>query len=130
MTLDQAIDRYTNNAEYERRNGNLQGCLEFKQLSEWLKDYKRLLDQEPFINKPCISTGLCHEDKVKLLDEIRAKIENINLNEVKDTDISIRLQAAFICRHYNGNCKHCLIKGICTDDKKVYEYLMTESEEV
>lgn len=47
MTLGQAIDRYTNNAEYERRNGSLQGCMEFRQLAEWLKDYKQLLEQEP-----------------------------------------------------------------------------------
>ena len=47
MTLEQAIDRYTNNAEYERTHGNLQGYLEFKQLAEWLKDYKRLLEQQP-----------------------------------------------------------------------------------
>jgi hypothetical protein len=47
MTLDQAIDRYTNNAEYERIHGSLQGCLDFKQLAEWLKDYKRLLEQQP-----------------------------------------------------------------------------------
>ncbi len=47
MTLEQAIDRYTNNAEYERIHGSLQGCLDFRQLAEWLKDYKRLLEQQP-----------------------------------------------------------------------------------
>lgn len=47
MNLDEAIDRYTNNAEYERTHGSLHGCLEFKQLAEWLKDYKRLLEQQP-----------------------------------------------------------------------------------
>ena len=47
MTLDEVIERYTRNAEYERTHGNLQGCLEFRQLAEWLKDYKRLLEQEP-----------------------------------------------------------------------------------
>ena len=47
MTLDEMIERYTRNAEYERTHGNLQGCLEFRQLAEWLKDYKRLLEQEP-----------------------------------------------------------------------------------
>jgi len=31
MTLEQAIDRYSNNAEYERRNGSLHGCMEFRQ---------------------------------------------------------------------------------------------------
>ena len=43
MTLDEAIARYKSNAEYERRNGNLQGYLEFKQLVDWLEDYKDLL---------------------------------------------------------------------------------------
>lgn len=30
--------------------------------------------QEPFINKPCVSIGVCDEDKVKVLDKIRAEI--------------------------------------------------------
>lgn len=47
MTLDETIERFTSNAEYERTHGNLQGCLEFRQLVEWLKDYKRLKEQEP-----------------------------------------------------------------------------------
>ena len=33
-TLDEVIKRYTNNAEFERRNGDLQGYLEFRQLAE------------------------------------------------------------------------------------------------
>lgn len=40
MTLDEAIKRYTDNAEYERTHGNLQGCLEFRQLAGWLKELK------------------------------------------------------------------------------------------
>ncbi len=40
MKLDEAITRYKNNAEYERTHGNLQGCLEFRQLAEWLKELK------------------------------------------------------------------------------------------
>lgn len=51
MTLDETIERYTNNAEYERTHGNLQGCLEFRQLAEWLRDYKRLKAQEPVLDK-------------------------------------------------------------------------------
>ncbi len=47
MTLDEAIKIYASNAEYERTHGNLQGCLDFRQLAEWLKDYKRLIEQEP-----------------------------------------------------------------------------------
>lgn len=44
MTLDEAIGRYKNNAEYERTHGNLQGCLEFRQLGEWLKALKQYID--------------------------------------------------------------------------------------
>ena len=47
MTLEEAIKRYTSNAFYEKSDGNLQGYLEFNQLAEWLKDYKRLLEQKP-----------------------------------------------------------------------------------
>ena len=46
MILDEVIERYRRNAEYERTHGNLQGCLEFRQLVKWLEDYKRLLEQE------------------------------------------------------------------------------------
>ena len=47
MTLDEAIKTYTSNAEYERTHGNLQGCLDFKQLADWLKELKQLKEQEP-----------------------------------------------------------------------------------
>jgi hypothetical protein len=47
MTLEEAIKTYTSNAEYERIHGNLQGCLDFRQLAEWLRDYKRLKEQQP-----------------------------------------------------------------------------------
>ena len=48
MTLDEAIERFEHNAEFERRNGNLQGCLEFRQLVEWLsalQEYKDVLEK-------------------------------------------------------------------------------------
>ena len=53
MTLDEAIKTYTSNAEHERTHGNLQGCLDFKQLADWLKELKQLKDQEPC--EDCIS---------------------------------------------------------------------------
>ena len=40
MTLNEAIVRYKDNAEYERTHGSLQGCLEFKQLAKWLKELR------------------------------------------------------------------------------------------
>lgn len=47
MTLEETIKRYSNNAEYERTHGSLQGCLEFKQLADWLKELKQWREQEP-----------------------------------------------------------------------------------
>lgn len=51
MTLDEAIKMYTNNAEYERTHGSLQGCMDFRQLAEWLKELKQLREQTTWI--PC-----------------------------------------------------------------------------
>ena len=33
------------------------------------------LEQESFINKPCVSSGVCEHDKNVVLDKIRAEIE-------------------------------------------------------
>lgn len=41
MELEEMIKRYTDNAEYERTHGNLQGCLDFRQLVELLKELKK-----------------------------------------------------------------------------------------
>lgn len=49
MTLDEAIKLYTSNTEYERIHGSLQGCLDFKQLAEWLKELKQLREQTRWI---------------------------------------------------------------------------------
>lgn len=35
------------------------------------------LEQEPFINKSCVSSGVCEHDKQKVLDKIRAEIEKL-----------------------------------------------------
>lgn len=40
IKLDEAIKRYTSNADYERTHGNLQGFLEFRQLANWLRELK------------------------------------------------------------------------------------------
>lgn len=49
LTIDEAIERYTRNAEYERTHGNLQGCLNFRQLAEWLTELKKLREQTRWI---------------------------------------------------------------------------------
>lgn len=46
-----------------------------------------LLEQEPFINKPCISEEVCREDKIQVLDKIKDEIENIEIEGyIKDVE--------------------------------------------
>lgn len=39
----------------------------------------KALEQEPFINKPCISSGVCKHDKNEVLNKIRAEIMKLQL---------------------------------------------------
>lgn len=41
MTIDEQIKILESNAEFERKDGDLQGCLNFRQLAEWMKELKR-----------------------------------------------------------------------------------------
>lgn len=43
MTIEEQITIFEHNAEYERKEGDLNNCLNFRQLAEWLKEYKRLM---------------------------------------------------------------------------------------
>lgn len=35
------------------------------------------LKQEPFMNKPCVSAGVCEHDKMQALDNIMSEIQNL-----------------------------------------------------
>lgn len=67
---------------------NCKGCLwdaESQRNTHWEP-------KEPFINKPCISEGICHEDKVKILNKIKSEIEKksyIHLFEIEE-DFDLR----------------------------------------
>lgn len=41
------------------------------------------IKQEPFINKPCVSSEVCEYDKQKVLDKIRAEIEQLRLHKAQ-----------------------------------------------
>ena len=41
------------------------------------------LEQKPFMYKPCVAHQVCHEDKVKVLDKIRAEIGQVAEEENK-----------------------------------------------
>ena len=36
------------------------------------------IEQDPFINKSCVSSGVCEHDKQKVLDKIRAEIKALS----------------------------------------------------
>lgn len=36
------------------------------------------LKQEPFMNKPCVSAGVCEHDKMQVLDKIRAELNSLH----------------------------------------------------
>lgn len=54
-------------------------CQSKHPIKEALYAARKALEQEPFIDKPCVSIGVCHEDKIKVLNKIRAEIEEINV---------------------------------------------------
>jgi len=97
MTIDEAIKRHVDNADYERAHGNLQGCLEFKQLAKWLKELKQLRKQEPcedeiILTKEEYGQLLSNEfdngyakgyrealEQDSILDKIRADVEDLDV---------------------------------------------------
>lgn len=44
----------------------------------WNMEQKFVEEQEPFINKPCVSEQSCHEDKTQVLRKIMEEIANEN----------------------------------------------------
>lgn len=40
--IDEFINRFRHNAEHQRKIGDLHGCLEFRQLAEWLEQLQKI----------------------------------------------------------------------------------------
>lgn len=61
-----------------------------EQSAEWLREEPQgrvyeehklileLLDKEQFMNKPCISAGVCEHDKTQMLENLRAEIKALH----------------------------------------------------
>lgn len=67
---------------------------------EFTRDFNEILDlaikaleQEPFINKPCVSSRVCEHDKNDVLDKIRAEITDClkTLDEIEKSGFNIYL---------------------------------------
>lgn len=70
MSIDEAITRYKNNAEHERTHGNLQGCLEFRQLAEWLRKYQKIKEIVDKWNEGIYDDqGLTHTEVMELVSD-------------------------------------------------------------
>lgn len=70
MTIEETITRYKNNAEYERTHGNLQGCLEFRQLAKWLEKYQKIAElYDYWQSSKCEYTISCMENIGKVLKD-------------------------------------------------------------
>lgn len=77
MTLDESIKRYTDNAEYERTHGSLQGCLEFRQLAEWLSELKQLRERTKWM---CFD-GMTNGEVIKtLFPSCKTRRENTSMD--------------------------------------------------
>ena len=60
-----------------------------------LKQMPAVTPEQPFINKPCISEGVCHEDKVNVLEKIRTEIMQVaNQEKVHDEKWALGLRYA------------------------------------
>lgn len=46
-------------------------------------DNLKALEQEPFMNKACVSNKVCEHDKKVVLDKIRAEIEQLRLHKAQ-----------------------------------------------
>lgn len=64
----------------------------------------KALEQEPFINKPCVSEGVCREDNIQVLNKIRAEIEQIAKDYDKFNDYR-RVRGLWIALEIIDKCK-------------------------
>lgn len=143
MEIKEAIERYTSNAEYERSHGSLQGCLEFRQLAEWLKDYKRLLEREPCreiedyeneIEDLHNRLDIAEYDKERLREEVTNLEEKIKaLEQEPKTGHWIRRNAFLVpwkcseCNYeserYDNYCPNCGAKMVKPQESKTKQGL-------
>ena len=112
MTIDEAIEMYTSNAEYQRTHGNLQGCLEFRQLAEWLRDYKRLKEQKPTITSTVIKQ--MRDATPEEQEAITKYIKSIS----KPTGIEFDIDIDKKVESYGKLLKHPVVKHIMGMDEE------------
>lgn len=68
MTREEAIKLLTQYIDYDSETPD------YYEMEKACKLAIKALEQEPFMNKPCISSKVCEHDKEVVLDKIRAEI--------------------------------------------------------
>ena len=58
-------------------------CQSKHPIKEALYAARKALEQEPFINKPCISEKVCEHDKNVVINKIRTEIEQLRLHKAQ-----------------------------------------------
>lgn len=115
MTLEEAIKMYTSNAFYEKSDGNLQGYLDFNQLAEWLKDYKRLLSviddiKSEIAERIKLYEGSCDQELgTKWGYEWALEIINKHIGNEKEVGTWVTRSTYWGFRYECSNCKKVLV---------------------
>ena len=73
------IEKVCSTCRHEPRDENCLGCTFDWKNADGNTHWE---PQEPFINKPCVSEQACHEDKMKVLEKIKAEIEQDAFKDV------------------------------------------------
>ena len=79
MTREEAIDLLDNLIGFVEDNHG-------SDYDEALKIAIKALEQEPFLNKPCVSEKICEHDKNVVLDKIRTEIDQKQYDFMDDKD--------------------------------------------
>lgn len=74
---EEAAKEFLINISYKLGNMSVEYLTEKD--GEKMREAIKALEQEPFINKPCISSGVCKHDKNEALNRIRAEIMKLQL---------------------------------------------------
>ena len=140
MSIDETIKRFQRNAEYERTHGNLQGCLEFRQLAKWLEElraYRKLYHADNVDNclrEKVVDNGMSIDDSERYLrlmlggmeyavryweykDKEESDIEQTNVEAVKTAlDTMIKYQKVEdIYYHQSGEALENSLRAVIED---------------
>jgi chromosome condensin MukBEF MukE localization factor len=77
MTREELKEYCEKKVEICERLATINGKKPSGKIYDGYKLVLELLENEKFMNKPCISSEVCEHDKNKVLDKIRAEIEKL-----------------------------------------------------